>query len=107
MWRSCGDPHFGFKAAGVRIHITRRRAVDRLQQVLFEGGHKQLLGQSFRVGGASFRNVYGMTKEDICHIGRWVSSCYRLYIQQYSRDELKRTSMLLATLNTTWRQIEI
>ncbi|KAI7933353.1 hypothetical protein MJO29_016915 [Puccinia striiformis f. sp. tritici] len=98
---------FGYNAGSVRMHLTRRRAVDRIQQVLFDGGHEHLLGHSFRVGGASFRNAYGMSSEDICRIGRWVSSCYRVYLRQYSQQDVHRTSKLLSILNSAWRRIDV
>ncbi|KAI7962281.1 hypothetical protein MJO28_000375 [Puccinia striiformis f. sp. tritici] len=98
---------FGYNTAGLRVHLMRRRVVDWLQQVLFEGGHEQLLGHSFRVGGASFRNVYGMTLEDICRIGSWISSCNKLYIRDYSEEAKDRTTKLSSTLNSTWRRITI
>ncbi|KNE91877.1 hypothetical protein PSTG_14731 [Puccinia striiformis f. sp. tritici PST-78] len=97
---------FGYVANGQRIHLTRRRVVDRIQQALSEGGHENMLGHSFRVGGASFRNAYGMTVADICRLGRWKSSCYKLYIRQYTGEDLQRTSRLLSQLNKAWKQIE-
>ncbi|KAI7942320.1 hypothetical protein MJO28_012347 [Puccinia striiformis f. sp. tritici] len=98
---------FGWGAGYQRIHVTRRRAVDRIQQALANGGHEHMLGHSFRVGGASFRNAYKMTPGDICVLGRWLSSSYKLYIREYTPEELRRTSKLLASLNAAWLRIEI
>jgi hypothetical protein len=96
---------FGYMENGVRHHLTRRRAVARVEQVLAEGGYAGLHGHSFRVGGASFRLALGMTTQDLCFLGRWKSDCYKLYIRPYDPDTKKKTLMLLSTLKSNWKRM--
>jgi hypothetical protein len=96
---------FGFPTQAGRGHVTRRLAVDRIQQVLLQTGEPRLLGHSFRVGGASLRNALGMEAADIRSLGRWTSRCYLLYLRAYSTEELVRTKFLLRNLVANWRKM--
>jgi hypothetical protein len=51
---------FGCGTADGLLHLTRRAAVNRIQQVLEANKEARLLGHSFRVGGASLRHALGM-----------------------------------------------
>jgi hypothetical protein len=98
---------FGFTIDGVRHHITRRKAVARIEEVLVEGGYSGLHGHSFRVGGASLRVALGMSIEDLCSLGRWKSSCYKLYIRAYDANTKKETLLLLRTLKKSWKDMDL
>ncbi|KAA1074426.1 hypothetical protein PGT21_005045 [Puccinia graminis f. sp. tritici] len=52
---------FGYNTNGGRRHVTRRKAVARLEEALALGGYHGLRGHSFRVGGASLRAALGMS----------------------------------------------
>ncbi|EFP81839.1 uncharacterized protein PGTG_08088 [Puccinia graminis f. sp. tritici CRL 75-36-700-3] len=85
---------FGYGAVYHRRHLTRKQAVARLETVLENGGYAGLMGHSFRVGGASFCAAFGMSISDICLLGRWKSDSYKLYLRDYSSDDLKKTKAL-------------
>ncbi|KAA1138733.1 hypothetical protein PGTUg99_035631 [Puccinia graminis f. sp. tritici] len=86
---------FGYGPIEQRRHLTRNRSVARLEAVLVGGGFTGLKGHSFRVGGASFRAAFGMSHPDICLLGRWRSDCYKLYLRDYSPEDLKKTRALV------------
>ncbi|EHS63893.1 uncharacterized protein PGTG_20875 [Puccinia graminis f. sp. tritici CRL 75-36-700-3] len=95
---------FGFSRDGVRRHMTRSIAVNRIQLVLRAGGFEGLLGHSFRVGGASLRYALGTPVEEICLLGRWISNCYRLYIREYSVEDKLDSKRILDELNELWEE---
>ncbi|EFP76753.2 uncharacterized protein PGTG_02214 [Puccinia graminis f. sp. tritici CRL 75-36-700-3] len=96
---------FGYDVNGSRRHITRRKAVSRLETVLSSGGFSGLKGHSFRVGGASLRAALGMSWNDLCTLGRWKSDCYKLYIRQYNTTDLSHTRALLREFRRSWRRM--
>ncbi|EFP88466.2 uncharacterized protein PGTG_14044 [Puccinia graminis f. sp. tritici CRL 75-36-700-3] len=96
---------FGYDIDGSRCHITRRKAVSRLETVLSSGGFSGLKGHSFRVGGASLRAALGMSWNDLCTLGRWKSDCYKLYIRQYNATDLSHTRALLREFRRSWRRM--
>ncbi|EHS63702.1 uncharacterized protein PGTG_21781 [Puccinia graminis f. sp. tritici CRL 75-36-700-3] len=96
---------FGFGRPASRHHITRRAAVTRIQAIFATGGGNQLLGHSFRVGGASLRHALGMKPDQICSLGRWTSHCYRLYLRPYSREDMLHTTSLLRALVSNWSKM--
>ncbi|PLW51802.1 hypothetical protein PCANC_05578 [Puccinia coronata f. sp. avenae] len=67
-----------------------------------KGGFNDITGHSFRVGGASFRNAMDVSPTEICFLGRWVFNCYQLYIREYSKEEIDKSTALLAELDTCW-----
>ena len=71
---------FGYFDGGARRHLMKCNMVAKIQSKLREGGFEGLLGHSFRVGGASLRVALGIPIADVCELGRWQSSCYKLYI---------------------------
>ncbi|KAI7948611.1 hypothetical protein MJO29_010276 [Puccinia striiformis f. sp. tritici] len=95
---------FGYYEGGVRHHLTRSASINRIQSVLRSGGFDGLLGHSFRVGGASLRKALGVTKADICHLGRWTSQCYKIYLRPYSAIELRDAKATIAELNDLWAE---
>jgi hypothetical protein len=64
---------FVYQTTEGRIHITRRAAVERIQEVLQAHRETRLLGHSFRVGGASLRHALGMPDAKVRALGRWTS----------------------------------
>jgi hypothetical protein len=96
---------FGYQSTSGRLHVTRRAAVDRIQQVLMENGETRLLGHSFRVGGASLRHALGMPDAEVRALGRWTSRCYLLYIRHYSVADLSRTRTILRHIVSSWRRM--
>ncbi|KAI7962121.1 hypothetical protein MJO28_000215 [Puccinia striiformis f. sp. tritici] len=95
---------FGYYERGVRQHITRSMAVNKIQSVLRSGGFDGLLGHSFRVGGASLRKALGVTETDICILGRWNSKCYKIYLRPYSVRELEDAQAIIRELNDMWEE---
>jgi hypothetical protein len=96
---------FGYGSGETRRHLTRSWAVARLEAVLLSGGYTGLKGHSFRVGGASFREAFGMSHPDICLLGRWKLSCYSLYLRKYSADKLKKSKALVRQFKRSWSQM--
>lgn len=86
-----GDTH--------RTNLTRSRLVNKCSRVWISLGHLGLSGHSFKVGGASFRAALGVPHEQIKHLGRWTSDCYKLYLRDYSEEDLSETVALLKYLN--------
>lgn len=96
------DSLFGYqKPDGQRVNLTRPTVVNRCQQIWREHGWNTISGHSFRVGGASLRAALGVDHEDIKSLGRWTSSCYKLYLRDYTQEELSTTISVLRILNGT------
>ncbi|KAI7952724.1 hypothetical protein MJO29_008355 [Puccinia striiformis f. sp. tritici] len=94
---------FGYTdSQGNRSHLVRETVCRTLDQIWKSNGFEGLSGHSFRVGGASLRNALGISKEDICLLGRWTSDCYRLYLQTYSINEIADTKATIAELEKCW-----
>ncbi|KAI7936621.1 hypothetical protein MJO28_015520 [Puccinia striiformis f. sp. tritici] len=95
---------FGYysPADGTRIHVTKeayRRVLKTITQVDPAIG---LTGHSFRVGGASLRFALGVSTLEICELGRWTSDCYKLYIREYTPQELAAATATMAQLDSCW-----
>ncbi|KNF02154.1 hypothetical protein PSTG_04651 [Puccinia striiformis f. sp. tritici PST-78] len=96
------DSLFGFQTSSGRSNLTKYRVISRLEKLWHLNDEKHLSGHSFRVGGASLRNALGVPIEQICDLGRWVSSSYKLYIRTYTVAEIKEANELLMQLNFAW-----
>lgn len=96
---SATDALFGF-GVEPRLNLTRSQLVNKCSRVWIAHGHLGLSGHSFRVGGASFRAALGVPHDQIKQLGRWVSDCYKLYLRDYSEEELSRTIALLKYINS-------
>lgn len=99
------DSLFGFWNGESRTNLTRSRVVKRCKEIWDSEGWTTLSGHSFRVGGASLRNALGVPHKDIQTLGRWTSSCYLIYLRDYSADELRRTTSMITLLNGTRMQL--
>jgi hypothetical protein len=84
------------------MHLTKDTATRILGAAWASGGITSISGHSFRVGGASFRAAVGVSTQEICLIGRWISNCYKLYIRPYSQEEVEESANLMAELNEIW-----
>lgn len=93
------DSLFGF-GNEPRSNLTRSRLVNKCSRVWVAHGHLGLSGHSFRVGGASLRAALGVSHEDIKRLGRWTSDCYKLYLRDFSEEDLAKTVALLRYLNS-------
>lgn len=82
-----------------RVNLTRSSLVNKCAKVWVTHGHLGLSGHSFRVGGASLRAALGVSHEQIKQLGRWTSDCYKLYLRDYSAEELSQTLKLISYLN--------
>lgn len=89
------DPLFSYPREGKRVTLTKARC----QKILAESWNCQkenrLTGHSFRVGGASLRWNLNSPLEEIVIVGRWKSKAYKLYIREYTDNELLDTLRLL------------
>jgi hypothetical protein len=65
---------------GEITHLTKDTVNRGLHLVWEQGGYQNLTGHFLRVGGASMRYAMGVKTKEICKIGRWTSTCYKLYI---------------------------
>jgi hypothetical protein len=97
---------FGYFEGGERHHLMKTATIDMIQSKLREGGFEGLLGHSFRVGGASLRAALGKPIPDICELGQWTSSCYKLYLREYSVHELQESKWIVKELTDMWRKEE-
>ncbi|KAI7953738.1 hypothetical protein MJO28_006285 [Puccinia striiformis f. sp. tritici] len=86
-----------------RVHLTKDAVTKVLTNVWRQGKFEGISGHSFRVGGALLRNALGVDIQEICHLGRWVSDCYKLYIRPYSPAERSEALLLLKQLDTCWK----
>ncbi|KAA1096284.1 hypothetical protein PGT21_011625 [Puccinia graminis f. sp. tritici] len=106
---------FGFRTDKGRHHLTRNTVISTIKKVWTDtvistikkvwtdNNLEGLSGHSFRVGGASLRFALGVPVEEICSMGRWTSSCYKLYIRPYSKSEVAESKALLKRLVTIHR----
>jgi hypothetical protein len=98
---------FGYSSDGVRRHVTRRQAAERIIEVLATGGYSGLRGHFFRVGGALFRTAMGMKHADLRSLGRWESNCYRRYLRSYSAEDMSKSKSLLRALRKNWKRMAL
>lgn len=82
-----------------RFNLTRSRLVNKCAQVWVANGSLGLSGHSFRVGGASLRAALGVPHDEIKQLGRWESDCYKLYLREYSGEDLSMTTSLIRYIN--------
>ncbi|KNF02809.1 hypothetical protein PSTG_04094 [Puccinia striiformis f. sp. tritici PST-78] len=85
-----------------RVHITKdtyRSLLKTITQVDVQIG---MTGHSFRVGGASLRFALGVPVPEICQLGRWTSDCYKLYLREYSPQEVDIAKRTKAQLDSCW-----
>jgi hypothetical protein len=102
------DTHlFSSTTDGKPTPLTRYRVKKRLSEVWVANGYIGLSGHSFRVGGTSFLNALGVPAAQICFIGRWTSSCYKLYLRTYSPQELDSSLQLLRKLDLQWSLMHV
>lgn len=80
-------------------NLTRSHLVNKCARVWVAHGFLGLSGHSFRVGGASLRAALGVSHDDIKRLGRWESDCYKLYLREYSDEDLLETTALIRYLN--------
>ncbi|EFP82751.1 hypothetical protein PGTUg99_034047 [Puccinia graminis f. sp. tritici] len=85
------------------VPLTKYRVKKCLSEVWQSNGYSGLLGHSFRVGGAPFLNALGVPINQICLVGRWSLSCYKLYSQTYLSEELDSSLKLLGRLDLQWK----
>ncbi|PLW10784.1 hypothetical protein PCANC_27299 [Puccinia coronata f. sp. avenae] len=103
--KSCQHPTgplFGFQVQNSRTALTRYMLTACIGEVWRDLGQPTLTRHLFRVGGALFRHAMGVSPTDICAAGRWVSNCYKLYIQEYSPGEMDDTIEFLTLLDGAW-----
>jgi hypothetical protein len=93
------DSLFGVDTMTARKNLTKSYCTRRLQSAWRGIGLTHLSGHSFRVGGASLRNALEVDIATICKLGRWTSSCYKLYIKPYSNEDLRVTLCILEQLD--------
>ncbi|PLW13237.1 hypothetical protein PCANC_18026 [Puccinia coronata f. sp. avenae] len=87
---------------GTRYNLTKSWVRHVLQGAWKKGNYEGISGHSFRVGGASLRFALDIPVEEIMKLGCWVLDCYKLYIQEYTKAEVKETKALLAQLEACW-----
>ncbi|KNE99281.1 hypothetical protein PSTG_07396 [Puccinia striiformis f. sp. tritici PST-78] len=95
---------FGYQSPtdGTRVHITKDSYRKLLKTITEVDTQARLTGHSFRVGGASLRFALGVPIPEICQLGRWTSDCYKLYLREYSPQEVDTTKRTLAQLDSCW-----
>ncbi|EHS64536.1 uncharacterized protein PGTG_22324 [Puccinia graminis f. sp. tritici CRL 75-36-700-3] len=81
---------------GNRIHLTRPRVTQALSKIWKASGFEGVSGHSFRVGGASIQVALGVPISEICIRGRWASDSYKLYLRDFTKNEMEHTDALLA-----------
>ncbi|EHS64089.1 uncharacterized protein PGTG_20792 [Puccinia graminis f. sp. tritici CRL 75-36-700-3] len=94
-----GDSLFGLNTSTERKNLTKSYCKRRLDSAWRGIGLTNLSGHSFRVGGASLRNALEVDITTICKLGRWTSSCYKLYIKPYTPEDLSVTLCILEQLD--------
>jgi hypothetical protein len=78
-----------------------------VEGVLVRGDFHRIRGHSFRVGGASLQSALGISQAAFCALGYWKSSCFKLYIQEYSYEDLKRSRLLLRQFKKNWSRMSL
>jgi hypothetical protein len=94
---------YGYGTRG-RFHLTKSVVRRVLSSSWNQLGSPNLTGHLFRVGGASLRYALGVPVEEICRLGRWTSSCYKLYLRPYPEREVVSTLELLRNLEIAWKE---
>lgn len=86
-----------FPGTSLREPIRREVVLRVLEQV--RSGGSPLSGHSLRIGGASLRAHYGNPVSSLKKAGRWKSSCYQLYLRNYSPRVARETAELAKKLS--------
>ncbi|EFP87166.1 uncharacterized protein PGTG_13385 [Puccinia graminis f. sp. tritici CRL 75-36-700-3] len=101
-----GDGHnslFSFTdPEGGRFHITKPMATRALDKIWKACGYAGVSGHSFRVGGASLLKALGIPITQICLRGRWASDSYKLYLREFTEEDIESTNGLLRQLEEAW-----
>lgn len=92
------DPVFSYPKGNKRVTLTKTRCQRLFSDVWKSQTGCILTGHSFRVGGASLRWNLNSPLEEIIKVGRWKSKAYKLYIREYSKEDLLETLKILANL---------
>ncbi|EHS64609.1 uncharacterized protein PGTG_22397 [Puccinia graminis f. sp. tritici CRL 75-36-700-3] len=87
---------------GERVHLTKPQTTRALSKIWGACGFEGVSGHSFRVGGASIQVALGVPISEIRIRGRWVSDAYKLYLRDFTEEEMRRTNDLLARLEECW-----
>lgn len=89
------DPLFSYPQGGKRITLTKARCQKLFSEAWSSQEGSKLTGHSFRVGGASLRWNLNNPLGEIVTVGRWKSKAYKLYIREYSEEELLETIRIM------------
>lgn len=89
------DALFSYPRGGKRITLTKTRCLKIFSETWKAQDHSKLTGHSFRVGGASLRWNLNFPLDEIVTVGRWKSKAYKLYIREYTEEDLLDTIRLL------------
>ncbi|KAI7956186.1 hypothetical protein MJO29_007585 [Puccinia striiformis f. sp. tritici] len=93
---------FSFQAKGGRRNLTKYVVTSTVGSIWKASNKETLSGHSFRVGGASLRNALRVPIPTICRLGRWESSCYKLYLRFYTATQTAQAVALLESLTVEW-----
>ena len=69
----------------------------------FWHGDEGLMGHSFRVRRASVHAALGIPMVKICQLERWKSSCYKLYLREYSDKDKEAVISTLFNIGLMWQ----
>lgn len=89
------DPVFSYPKGNERVTLTKSRCLKIFSNTWKTQDECKLTGHSFRVGGASLRWNLNNPLEEIVKTGRWRSEAYKLYIREYTEEDLLDTITLL------------
>lgn len=91
------DPLFSWRDQRGDVRpMTRKAALDRINQVFGHLGYGTTFGHSFRIGGASYLLSQKVDPEIVRIQGRWKSLAYELYIRSFEQVVSRHTSGLAA-----------
>ncbi|KAG0145512.1 hypothetical protein CROQUDRAFT_133706 [Cronartium quercuum f. sp. fusiforme G11] len=74
------DSLFGTYIGGKRRNLVKSDVVTACSRIWKMAGFEGISGHSFRIGGTSLRVALGISRADICFLGRWTSDSYALYV---------------------------
>lgn len=92
------DNLFSYPMNGRCVTLSKARAMKLFDDVWKDRVGSKLTGHSFRVGGASLRWNLDTPIDEIVKVGRWKSKAYKLYIREFTEQELCETVNLLKDL---------
>ncbi|EFP83172.2 uncharacterized protein PGTG_09125 [Puccinia graminis f. sp. tritici CRL 75-36-700-3] len=90
---------------GERFHLTKPQSTRALSKIWGACGFEGVSGHSFRVGGASIQVALGVPISEIRIRGRWASDAYKLYLRDFTEEEMRKTNKLLARLEECWMHV--